>query len=386
LSGPDYPIEIIEEGKVKLAVPRMSDYLRPDGVYEPAHAPVFYNPKAKFNRDVAVAMGAALKERLGRLEVLEPLAGSGVRSLRYAVEAGADKVLAVDADPKAVELIKYNIRLNKLEDKVKVLLAEANAVLHSRELRGGYYDLVDVDPFGSPMPFADGAIRAARRRGLVAFTATDTAPLTGARPQSALRKYGASVRRTPFSKEVAIRVLIAALVRVAAVREVALKPEAAFFKDYYVRAHLTVERGARRVEEALSQLGYLFYRPDYSVEVVRGYPLPERVPEGTALGPLWLGPLTGPLAKRAAELVGGEVKRFLEHLIEEDSVGVPYSYKVERVASILKVNMPSPKLVVEELRAAGYKALLAHYDHTSVKTDAPAEEVFKVVKKLSPRP
>jgi tRNA (guanine26-N2/guanine27-N2)-dimethyltransferase len=382
----DFPLEIITEGKVKLAVPKMSEYLRPDGVYEPAHAPVFYNPKAKFNRDVAVAFGKALREELGRLDVLEPLAGSGVRSLRYAAESGATKVLAVDANPLAVELIKYNVKLNKLEDRVKVLLSEANAVLHSRELREGYYDLVDVDPFGSPMPFADGAVRATRRRGLVAVTATDTAPLTGARPQSALRKYGALVRRTPFSKEVAIRVLMGAMVRVAAVREVALRPEVAFFKDYYVRAELRLDRGAGRTDEALSNLGYLFYNEkNYDVKVVKGYPLPEERPEGIAVGPLWLGPLTGPLARRALELAEyPEARKLLETLLEEDSVGVPFSYKVEKVASLLKVNMPSPRLVVERLRELGYKALLTHYDRTSVKTDAPREEVFKVVKELSP--
>ncbi len=383
----DFPIEIITEGKVRIAVPKMSEYLRPDGVYEPAHAPVFYNPKAKFNRDVAVAFGKALKLELGRLEVLEPLAGSGVRSVRYAVEAGADKVLAVDVDPKAVELIKYNAKLNGVEDKVIALNDEANAVLHSREKRGGYYDLVDVDPFGSPMPFADGAVRATRRKGLVALTATDTAPLTGARPQSALRKYSAKVARVPFGKEVAIRVLVGAAVRVAAVREVALTPEGAFFKDYYVRAHLRLDRGAGRTDEALSNLGYLFFNErTYEVFVEKGFPLPKELHKGfVALGPLWLGPLTGPLLERAIEASEYEhVKRFLAHLKEEDGIGVPFSYKIEKVTSIMRVNMPSPRLVVQRLREVGYKAVLTHYDHTSVKTDAPREEVFKVVRELSP--
>ena len=377
-----FEVELIEEGEVKLVVPKMSNYLRPDGVYEPAHAPVFYNPKAKFNRDVAVAFGKALREELGRLEVLEPLAGSGVRSIRYAKEAKADKVLAVDVDPLAVKLIKINAKVNEVEDKVKALNADANAVLHNRQLREGYYDLVDVDPFGSPMPFADGAIRSTRRRGLVAFTATDTAPLTGTRPQAALRKYGAKVLRTPFSKEIAIRTLIGAVIRVAAVREVALVPEIAFFKDYYVRVELRLDRGAKRVDQALSNLGYIFYDDkSYEVIVSKGYPLPEEVPKGMkAIGPLWLGPLSGPLARK----VEGKVKQFIDKIIKEDEVGVPFSYKIEKVASILHTNMPSPKLVLMRLREIGYKAVITHYDHTAIKTNAPREEVFKVVKELSP--
>lgn len=377
-----FEVEIIEEGKVKLVVPKMSNYLRPDGVYEPAHAPVFYNPKAKFNRDVAIAFGRALKEELVRLEVLEPLAGSGVRSIRYAKEAGANKVLAVDVDPIAVKLIKINARINKVEDRIKVVNADANAVLHNRQLREGYYDLVDVDPFGSPMPFADGAIRSTRRRGLVAFTATDTAPLTGARPQAALRKYGTKLARTPFSKEIAIRTLIGAIVRVAAVREVALNPEIAFFKDYYVRVEMRLDRGAKRVDETLSNLGYIFFdEKSYDVTISKGYPLPKEMPKGMkAIGPLWLGPLSGPLAKK----VKGDVKPFVENIVKEDEIGISFSYKIEKVASILHTNMPSPRLVVSRLKEIGFKAVITHYDHTAIKTNAPKEEVFKVVKELSP--
>ncbi len=385
-----FPVQVITEGKTKIVVPKMSEYLRPDGHYEPAHAPVFYNPKAKFNRDVSVIIGKVLKEELGRLEVLEPLAGSGVRSVRYAVESGANKVLAVDVNELAVKLIKINAMINKVEDVVKVLHKDANAVLHDKELRDGYYDLVDVDPFGSPMPFLDGAIRSTRRRGLLALTATDTAPLTGAKPASALRKYGAKLKRTPFGKEIAIRTLIAAVIKMAAIREVALTPEIAFFKDYYVRVELRLDRGAGRTDKCLSNLGYLAFREkDYDVKVLRGYPVPNHVPEGyDLLGPLWLGPLTGPLLRealsRTSEMGELKLREFFNTLILEDEIAIPYSYKIEKVASILKTNMPSPKLVVSKLKEIGYKAVLTHYDNKSVKTDAPKDELFKIVKELSP--
>jgi len=384
----DFPTEIITEGKVRILVPKMSEYLRPDGVYEPSHAPVFYNPRAKFNRDLAVLLGKALREELGRLDVLEPLAGSGVRSVRYAVESEATKVLAVDVDPLAIKLIEINARLNNVENVVKALNNDANAVLHSRKLRGGYYDLVDIDPFGSPMPFADGAIRSTRRRGIVALTATDTAPLTGARPQSALRKYGSVINRTPFSKEVAIRVLVGAIIRVGAVREVALKPEISFFKDYYVRTELRLDRSAGRTDDVLTNLGYLAYREkDYDVRVIRGYPVPEQVPKGyTMLGPLWLGPLTGELIVRALELAGDvKLKNFISNLLKEDEIRVPYSYKIEKIASLLHMHMPSPRAVIERLKELGFKAVLTHYDNLSIKTDAPREEMFRIVKELSPR-
>lgn len=385
-----FPVEIIKEGSTNVIVPRMSSYLREDGIYEPSYAPVFYNPKAKFNRDIAVFIAKYLKSEIGRLEILEPLAGSGVRSMRYAVEAHADKVVAVDINPLAIKLIRLNAELNGIQDKVVVIEDDANTVLHSRKLRGGYYDLVDIDPFGSPMPFVDGAIRSTRRGGIVAFTATDTAPLTGARTRAALRKYGARTFKTPFGKEVAIRVLIAAIMRIAAVREVGLTPLISFFRDYYVRTELRLDRGARVSDEKLEKIGYLAYNDkDYSVKVIQGYPAPrECVDSGySLLGPLWLGKLATPnLRDFIDHAPNAEVKEFITNLLIEDEINSPFSYKVERVASILKVHMPSPRLVVIRLRELGYRAVIAHYDKTSVKTDAPRDVVFELIKELSPRP
>ena len=48
------PLVEIKEGLAKVLVPDPSKYKRPNGVYEPAWAPVFYNPKMKENRDIAV--------------------------------------------------------------------------------------------------------------------------------------------------------------------------------------------------------------------------------------------------------------------------------------------------------------------------------------------
>ena len=39
----------------------------------------------------------------------------------------------------------------------------------------GYFDYIDIDPFGSPNPFLAAAIGRITRNGIVAVTATDTA-------------------------------------------------------------------------------------------------------------------------------------------------------------------------------------------------------------------
>ena len=41
------------------------------------------------------------------------------------------------------------------------------------------YQWIDIDPFGSPVPFIDSAIQSLARTGVLEVTATDTAALTG---------------------------------------------------------------------------------------------------------------------------------------------------------------------------------------------------------------
>ncbi|MBC7113869.1 MAG: tRNA (guanine(10)-N(2))-dimethyltransferase, partial [Candidatus Methanomethyliales bacterium] len=43
----------IKEGKTCLFVPDFTEYAR-KGAYDPSRAPVFYNPKMEFSRDLAV--------------------------------------------------------------------------------------------------------------------------------------------------------------------------------------------------------------------------------------------------------------------------------------------------------------------------------------------
>ena len=53
------------------------------------------------------------------------------------------------------------------------------------------YQWIDIDPFGSPVPFIDSAIQSLARTGVLEVTATDTAALTGASLSSQKRRYGA---------------------------------------------------------------------------------------------------------------------------------------------------------------------------------------------------
>ena len=57
------------------------------------------------------------------------------------------------------------------------------------ENNGDRFDAVDVDPFGTPSPFVDCALRSIKDGGLLSVSATDSGVLCGVYPKVALRKY-----------------------------------------------------------------------------------------------------------------------------------------------------------------------------------------------------
>lgn len=73
---------------------------------------VFYNPIQEFNRDLSIAC-MNTHSRLNdnkKLRILEALAASGIRSMRYALEIeNCSEIIANDFDKHAVQLIDKNI-------------------------------------------------------------------------------------------------------------------------------------------------------------------------------------------------------------------------------------------------------------------------------------
>ncbi len=393
-----FPVEEVREGSVRIVVPRMSEYLRPDGIYEPSWAPVFYNPRMAFNRDIAVVFARTYRQVRGldRLVIVEPLLGSGVRAVRYAVEAEA-YVIGSDIDSDAVALSKVNVRLNQVEDRVRILHAEANELMGRLIREGVRVTMVDLDPFGSPVPFIDVALQLIRVRGVLAVTATDTAPLSGTHPRALRRKYDVKPGRLAWEKEQALRVLLGYIVRRAVAYELSARVLLAYYADYYVRAYVELTRGARRADQALSTLSYGVYCPSCGFT---GYSrdLDARCPYCTAR-PVTVGPLySGKLCDREfvermlteAERIkdklaeGERVVKLLSMIINECDVTKPY-YRLDKLCSILRMNMPKVSLVMEKLRSIGYTAVRTHFDPRGFKTDAPHYAVVNLLVELRTR-
>jgi tRNA (guanine26-N2/guanine27-N2)-dimethyltransferase len=378
----------VREGQVVLEVPELELFRAPTGDYVPSRAPVFYNPHMEPSRDVAVAVAQAVQGELGGLRVCDPLAGVGARGIRYAVEVrGTELVVLNDRSERAQEFLRRNVQLNPTDTRIELERRDANALLFERR---GHFNWVELDPFGSPAPFLEAACAALRRRGVLALTATDTAPLCGAHPRACLRRYGARPLRTEYCHELGMRILVGFAQRVAGKHGLALEPVLAHATRHYFRVYLMARRGKALADRVLQEQGYVEHCFACGRRrAVRGLVpvLERRCACGSDLahaGPLWLGRMAdrrvaeraaGEVAERGFRRAGEEV-RLLRRLAEEAD-GAPLHYTVDELARRIGRSPVSPERVVERLRARGFSASRTHFTPSGFRTDAPWEAVVE---------
>ena len=112
---------------------------------------VFFNPNMELNRDITVAALRAYRVE-GVDTYLDANAATGIRVVRAAADGWI--VTLVDIEEDSIELCKSNLSRNGLSGEV--YQNDVNIVL-----RLNRYDVVDIDPFGSPISFLDSAFRGA---------------------------------------------------------------------------------------------------------------------------------------------------------------------------------------------------------------------------------
>ncbi len=388
-----FEVELLTEGKVRFYAPRIP----PEPGFAPSELPAFFNPASKPSRDMAVLFLRSWFNR--RITACEPLAGTGVRTLRLIVESGVvDRASANDISKNAYRLIKKNAELNGLQDRVEAYNLDANEFLASRGRGRPRYDYVDIDPAGSPAHYLENGFRGCGKDSVLGATATDLSALTGAKPKPCWRKYDAwPLRVGPFRMEVALRILAGFMARTAARIGLAARPILSFRKDHYVRIFVGVERGKERAKQVLAELGWISYCQKclaiYSEKLWNPPPITcKRCGAGLEYaGPLWLGPLTRvEVASRmlghalSDEEVYGDVVPLLRLMSREDT-GILGYYPVNYVASWLGRSPVKPVELMEELRSMGYRATPTHLDPGAVKTDAEPEALKEAFESVSRR-
>jgi len=327
---------------------------------------VFYNPAMRHSRDVSVCLCGALGFGSGK-RLLDGMAASGVRGLRLAMEACPKAEVTInDRDAEAFEAIKRGIERT----------VASNAIASNEDLRHllhhGRYDYVDVDPFGSPVPFVDAAIRSCKRNGILAVTATDTAALSGTFPKTCERRYMARSLLNECAHELGARVLAGYVVRQGAVHDIAVQPLLCYAREHYFRCYFRVRAGAGRADALLAQMGYA----NFGLEGERW--TSKHPEEARWAGPLWAGELfDADLLDSMIEFENSsemEISKDL-HAWRAESGGPAYHRDVAELSRRFKTSQPRMERLLAALKESGHFAERTSFTPTGIRTDATTEEL-----------
>ena len=329
---------IVEEGKVKILAPNVN--LRGPGKIEG----VFYNRAMVFNRDSSIFLLYNLKVK----NALDALAATGVRGIRFAKELGIETTIN-DKDSRAVEIIKKNLELNNVE--ARVTNRDANALMIEEK-----YNYVDIDPFGTPVPFIDSAILSGK---IIGITATDTATL-GGRNRRIVRRYLADVcAPTEFVHEIGIRVLLGYIGRMAVRFDLGIEPIISIWQGHFYRVYVRIKKGVSKANATLEKIkntefgGTMWVGEMHDFSFLKNSKIPEWLP-------------TKKILEKYLSIWKNEKFLFFYHL--------------PSISSELRVSTPSPRQIIENLKEQGYEAYPTQFSPQGIRSNAPVDVLKDIIK------
>jgi len=348
----------------------------------------FYRPHSRLARDLGLLAAAVYKGETGRLRVLDSMTGCGVRPLRYLLESGADWVWANDANPELGTFLVRN--LAQLDaTRFQVTHLPVHTIFADCQQRRDYYDLVDIDAFGSPAPYFSTCFGATRIGGLIYITSTDGRTLTGHDPEQSLRHYGACARAHPAAHEQGLRLLIGGLLRQAGSLGLGVQPLFAFFSGQVYRVMVRLMAQASWRSQQYAFLGYCHGCGHYQMVDWRQLgravcPFHPSVQSLTLSGPMWLGPLHhGAFVEQMAALAQSwnwpQQARLLQIMSAEADLP-PYFFTLGEIGRRATIDIPQRDRLIEALQDRGYQASPTHINAQALKTDAAFQVCLEVAK------
>jgi tRNA (guanine26-N2/guanine27-N2)-dimethyltransferase len=234
--------EWITEGKARIARKMRST----DGQRE---LEAFYNPVQRFNRDLTLLVcllhgsNAKTSKPDRSVTYCDAFTATGLRAIRTSLElprSVIDEIVACDLSSDAVRMARNNLIANQIDleaDGVSLKHRDCNAEFLERSSDGlRRFDIVDLDPFGSSLPFLRQAIQACRHGGMVAATFTDLRVIEGSDYRKLYSLYGSQRGSNVGSKEeVSLRLVLASANAEANKVGKTIRPLLSVWKHFYLR-------------------------------------------------------------------------------------------------------------------------------------------------------
>jgi len=360
---------------------------------------VFYNKKMVLNRDVSsLAINAFSQLYKQDLIVVDSMAATGISSLRLLKECqGIKKIYINDLNPLAIELIKKNIELNKIDEKtiqIEVSRKGANylfsEIAHMNFLDGKIDreipNIISIDPFGTPNFYVNNAFNTIQKTdGLMCITATDTAVLHGVRPNACFRKYMSKSLHVDYNKEIGARILLYFVSRIANINKIGIVPLLTFSSGHFIRLFLLTYKSKNRIFKDFKNFGYIIhckcgYRTvnnNNILKIPKICPICNSKDKLDYAGPLWVGEIhDATFVKEILNqntLFNFQNKKKLEKLLnmtlEEIDMPVSY-YNIHKLSQNLKLqSVPKMNAIINLFRDKGFVVSRTHFDPISIKTN-----------------
>ena len=414
-------IEEISEGKVTIKL------CNKDKTFPP-----FYNPAQELNRDLTVVSIASYmsfkkyrKEKElktftdYKFNIIEPLSATGLRCIRYYAELPKEKINLIysnDMDPKAVECININMEKNKVDNKIfKVFTSDAAQLMYQNPKT---FDIIDLDPYGTAIPFIDSCIHCSKNGSLLCITFTDMPVLCGNYPETTLYKYGSIPYKSSFCHEMAIRIALFSISSAASKYKKVIKPLFSYNAEFYIRLFLIIKDSPEECKMNPFKYGYMYHCRDCQNRSI--YPMARRqdnkFKNGKPNSFVKFNNLIYP--KKKCDCCGSNMCMsgpfWIDNIFDEDwikelesNIKTNYSYLKfsSRIENICKgilnelplnnqifnldysqfsrdVNLSSFKMSIFRgaIENLGYKIEQSYYDPNLFKTDAPINIIYDILK------
>ncbi|KAJ6936467.1 hypothetical protein NC652_011237 [Populus alba x Populus x berolinensis] len=344
-------------------------------------------------------------------KVLEALSASGLRALRYAREVeGIGKVVALDNDKASVEACQKNIKFNGSVaiSKVESHLADARVYMltHPKE-----FDVVDLDPYGSPSVFLDSAVQSVVDGGMLMCTATDMAVLCGGNGEVCYSKYGSYPLRGKYCHEMALRILLASIESHANRYKRYIVPVLSVQMNFYVRVFVRVYTSASAMKNTPLKLSYVYQC--IGCDSYHLQPIGRTMSKGSSVrylpgfgpvvpqecsdcgkkynmgGPIWSAPihdqewvtsvLEGVKSMKDRYPAYDRISAVLT-TISEELPDVPLFLSLHNLCATLKCTSPSAVIFRSAVINAGYLISGTHVNPLGLKSDAPMDVIWDIMR------
>jgi tRNA (guanine26-N2/guanine27-N2)-dimethyltransferase len=234
------------------------------------------------------------------------------------------------------------------------------------------FDYVDLDPYGTPVPFLVTALGALAPGGVLAVTATDMMVLAGVQPKVCGLRYGARPVRGRLGPEGGLRILLKHLAEAARARGRVLHPLLCYVHDHHVRAYV-------EIAPSVPTTG-----PDPIAMIDPAAWTGPSLGSSGPVGPMWLGPLFDAALVRSMRAPARaerprEITGFLERLAEEADVDRPFYYECNELARAMGLAQPPSYAAMRDgLVAVGARCARTHARSGAFRSDAPRATVERV--------